>query len=212
MSENLLVLASANKKKVAELQKILKSCNLGIIPQNSFFIEEAEETGLTFVENALIKARFASKKTNLAAISDDSGLIVPALNYEPGLYSSRYHLLQDQNHSSSVIDDKKNLNLVLAKLNALENAWEHPIEAYFVCVLVLLKSPDDPCPYISYGYLHGEIIKNPRGEKGFGYDPIFYLKNYKKTLAEISSAEKNAISHRSIAIKNLIKQLENKAW
>ncbi|MED7787467.1 RdgB/HAM1 family non-canonical purine NTP pyrophosphatase [Francisella sp. 19X1-34] len=189
-----IVLASSNKGKIKEFKKIFAEINIKIIPQTEFNVPDAEETGLSFIENAILKARNCSEHTGLPAIADDSGLEVFSLNGEPGIYSARY--------SGEHGNDKANIIKLLDKLK------DHSCKkARFVCALAYVKHPLDPTPITAVGFLNGEISDISRGAYGFGYDPIFILPELKKTLAEISPEHKNQVSHRSIALKKLIRTL-----
>ena len=179
------ILASNNAKKIAELTPILARFGITIRPQRDYGIDEIAETGLTFVENALIKARHAAKQSGLPAIADDSGLCVPALGGAPGIYSARY---------SGEGDDGNNRKL----LAALENVADR--RAYYVCLIVYLRHADDPLPLIAQGLWHGTIARGPRGNGGFGYDPIFIPACDTRTAAEYTADEKNAVSHRARAL------------
>ena len=179
------ILASNNAKKIAELTPILARFGITIRPQRDYGIDEVAETGLTFVENALIKARHAAKQSGLPAIADDSGLCVPALGGAPGIYSARY---------SGEGDDGNNRKL----LAALENVADR--RAYYVCLIVYLRHADDPLPLIAQGLWHGTIALEARGDGGFGYDPLFVPAGDSRTAAEYSAAEKNSISHRARAL------------
>lgn len=193
MSETIFI-ATGNPGKIAEFQQML--ADKTIVSFADMNLSSPPETGLTFIENALIKARFASEQTKLPALADDSGLVVPALNGEPGIYSSRY-AGEEGNHAANI-----------AKL--LEKMTHIPPEqrqAYFVCILVYLEHPKDPMPLIAIGEMHGQIYHQPKGYGGFGYDPIFYLPDYHCTAAELSAEQKNNISHRGKAIKHLTEQL-----
>lgn len=180
-----ILLASNNGKKIAELSAILASFGLEIKAQRDYGIEDVPETGLTFVENALIKARHAARQSGLPAIADDSGLCVPALGGAPGIYSARY----------SGEGDVGNNRKLLA---ALENAQDR--RAYYVCLIVYLRHADDPLPIIAQGLWHGTIALEARGDGGFGYDPLFVPAGDSRTAAEYSAAEKNSISHRARAL------------
>ena len=180
-----ILLASNNGKKIAELSAILASFGLEIKAQRDYGIEDVPETGLTFVENALIKARHAARQSGLPAIADDSGLCVPALGGAPGIYSARY----------SGEGDAGNNRKLLA---ALENAQDR--RAYYVCLIVYLRHADDPLPIIAQGLWHGTIALEARGDGGFGYDPLFVPAGDSRTAAEYSAAEKNSISHRARAL------------
>ena len=179
------ILASNNSKKIAELAAILARFGIEIKAQRDYGIEEIPETGLTFVENALIKARHAARQSGLPAIADDSGLCVPALGGAPGIYSARY----------SGEGDVGNNRKLLA---ALENVADR--RAYYVCLIVYLRHADDPLPIIAQGLWHGTIALEARGDGGFGYDPLFVPAGDSRTAAEYSAAEKNSISHRARAL------------
>lgn len=185
------ILASNNAKKIAELTPILARFGITIRPQRDYGIDEIAETGLTFVENALIKARHAAKQSGLPAIADDSGLCVPALGGAPGIYSARY---------SGEGDDGNNRKL----LAALENVADR--RAYYVCLIVYLRHADDPLPLIAQGLWHGTIARGPRGNGGFGYDPIFIPACDTRTAAEYTADEKNAFSHRARALAAFAEQ------
>lgn len=180
-----ILLASNNGKKIAELSAILASFGIEIKAQRDYGIEDVPETGLTFVENALIKARHAARQSGLPAIADDSGLCVPALGGAPGIYSARY----------SGEGDAGNNRKLLA---ALENVQDR--RAYYVCLIVYLRHADDPLPIIAQGLWHGTIVLEARGDGGFGYDPLFVPAGDSRTAAEYSAAEKNSISHRARAL------------
>ena len=180
-----ILLASNNGKKIAELSPILASFGIEIKAQRDYGIEDVPETGLTFIENALIKARHAARQSGLPAIADDSGLCVPALGGAPGIYSARY----------SGEGDAGNNRKLLA---ALENAQDR--RAYYVCLIVYLRHADDPLPIIAQGLWHGTIALEARGDGGFGYDPLFVPAGDSRTAAEYSAAEKNSISHRARAL------------
>ena len=185
------ILASNNAKKIAELAPILARFGITIRPQRDYGIDEIAETGLTFVENALIKARHAAKQSGLPAIADDSGLCVPALGGAPGIYSARY---------SGEGDDGNNRKL----LAALENVADR--RAYYVCLIVYLRHADDPLPLIAQGLWHGTIALDARGNGGFGYDPIFIPASDTRTAAEYTADEKNAFSHRAKALAAFAEQ------
>jgi len=179
------ILASNNSKKIAELAAILARFGMEIKAQRDYGIEEIPETGLTFVENALIKARHAARQSGLPAIADDSGLCVPALGGAPGIYSARY----------SGEGDAGNNRKLLA---ALENVADR--RAYYVCLIVYLRHADDPLPLIAQGLWHGTIALDARGDGGFGYDPLFVPAGDSRTAAEYPVDEKNAVSHRARAL------------
>lgn len=190
-----IVLASSNPGKIREIKTILSRCE--IIPQAALNIIDAEETGTTFVENAIIKARNAARSSGLAAIADDSGLEVDALNGEPGVYSARYAGVQS--------DDNANLEKVLSMMADVPDDQR---SARFHCVIAYMRHANDPCPIIAQGSWEGTMLRQSQGENGFGYDPIFFLPEYGCSSAELSGDEKNRISHRSQALEKLVQQLE----
>ncbi len=192
-----IVLATANPGKLRELQAVLAGLDFEIVPQSAFGVPEAEETGLTFIENALLKARNAAFYTGLPALADDSGLAVDALGGVPGIYSARY--------AGAGAGDRANIGKLLAELEGV------PAErrtARFVCVLALLHHPADPTPLICQGSWEGTILTEPRGEGGFGYDPIFFVPGEQRTAAELEPAVKNQISHRGQALVLLRRYLQ----
>ena len=191
-----LVLASGNQKKLDEMRAILEPLALKVVPQSDFQVPEAEETGLTFVENAILKARNAAAHTGLPAIADDSGLEVDALNGAPGIYSARF--------SGADASDAKNNALLIDMLGDLPDV---PRTARYQAVLVLMRHPDDPTPLICQGTWEGEILLAPRGNGGFGYDPHFLIPELGVTAAEMDPAEKNRVSHRGRALKALMDAL-----
>ena len=185
-----IVLASSNQHKADEITAMLpKSFEIKL--QKDLNIESAYETGKAFAENALIKARHASAAADLPAIADDSGLCVHALGGSPGIYSSRY--------AGPNASDQDNLTKLLSNLGSTQNR-----DAFFYCVLVFLEGADKSTPIIAEASWHGEICFNPSGESGFGYDPVFYLPELGVTAAELSTPQKNRISHRGLAL-NLLK-------
>ena len=186
-----IVVASSNQGKLKEIDAYLSTFNIQLIPQSTLNIPDAEETGLTFVENALIKARQATRLSGLPALADDSGIVVPYLNGQPGIYSARYAGI----HS----DFSANIHKLI---HALEHTTPLQRQAYFYCCLVYLTHEHDPCPIIAQGQWHGEVTLTPSGTKGFGYDPVFYLPELNKTAAELILDEKNQFSHRAIALKS----------
>lgn len=189
-----IVLASGNSGKLRELQDTLGSTRLRFIPQNELRVPEAEETGLSFVENAIIKARHASQITSLPALADDSGLEVDALNGEPGIYSARYA-------GENVPDQDRANNDKL--LQALAQVPESSRTARFQCVIVYMRHASDPVPLICQGTWEGRIVESACGENGFGYDPLFFVPTHHCTSAELDPEVKNQLSHRGQAIKNL---------
>ena len=196
------VLASNNKGKLAEFERLFADADLKvtIIPQGELDIEDAIEDGLSFVENAIIKARHASRLSGLPAISDDSGLCVPLLNNAPGIYSARYA----GDHGN---DAKNNAALIGALDSIRQEEPDIVIEGIFVCVLAMVRHADDPLPIISQGLWHGEILAEPQGDGGFGYDPLFWLPSLQTSAAGLSAVDKNDISHRGRAIRALLDQL-----
>lgn len=194
-----VVFASSNAGKIKELNALLKEFDLNIIPQTELNVSDIPETGLTFVENALIKARHACRETGLPAIADDSGLEVLALNGRPGIYSARYagEKASSQDNIHKLLDELKNVST--------ENRT-----ARFHCVLVYLSHAEDPTPLICHGSWQGMILKTPRGEKGFGYDPVFFDPEQDCSAAELPLEIKNKISHRGKALHLLMSQLPEK--
>ena len=192
-----IVLASNNKGKVREFGDMLSSLNMEVIPQATFNIEDADETGLTFVENAIVKARHASAIAGLPAIADDSGLEVDALKGAPGIYSARY--------SGEGATDEKNL---LKLLEALKDVAEEKRTARFQCVLVYMRHAEDPTPLICQGTWEGIISTEAHGENGFGYDPIFYVPTHNCSSAQLSADVKNTLSHRAQALNKLLNTLK----
>ncbi len=191
-----VVLASANPDKLAELRVRLEPTGMHVVAQDAFGVEPPEETGLTFVENALIKARAAGVATGLPALADDSGVVVDALGGAPGVRSARY--------AGDGASDADNLARLL---KALAGAGPPERGAAFVCTLVYLRHPHDPCPIICEGHWRGRILDAPKGGAGFGYDPVFFLDALGRTAAELTRAEKNAVSHRGQALTRLLERL-----
>lgn len=192
-----LVLASSNKGKLKELRHLLKPLTTEVRSQSEFGITAVEETGLTFVENALLKARAAARASQLPALGDDSGLVVDALRGQPGIYSSRFA----GEHAS----DDDNMQLLLDKLDGVPEARR---SARFYCCLVLLRHYRDPAPIIVTGTWHGRILEGRRGRGGFGYDPLFFDPRLGSSAAELSLADKARVSHRGLALQALIQQLQ----
>lgn len=195
MNNTKIVLATGNAGKVKEMADVLSQFGFEVVAQTEFGIESPEETGLTFVENALIKARYASKMTGLPAIADDSGLSVEALGGAPGLYSARF--------AGEYATDADNRQKLLAEMANQTNR-----QAKFVSCIVFLKHETDPTPYIALGECFGEILSEERGENGFGYDSLFLYPEKNLTFAELETKEKKAISHRAIALRSLKQQLK----
>jgi XTP/dITP diphosphohydrolase len=191
-----VILATNNPGKIHEFKELLKHLPLEIIAQSELGIQDAEETGLSFIENALIKARHAAQQSGLPALADDSGLCVAALHNAPGIYSARY--------AGKKATAQDNIQALLTHLTKMPHAERH---AFFYCALVFITHAADPVPLVCTGKWSGEIIDTPKGTAGFGYDPIFYVPDLKKTAAELPLAIKNNISHRGIALKSLLRLL-----
>jgi XTP/dITP diphosphohydrolase len=191
-----LVLATHNPGKVREIQAML-GARFEIVPQSSLNIDEADEPHPTFVENALAKARHASRAARLPALADDSGLCVDALGGEPGVQSAYFAGREGDREQR----DARNNAKLLASLRQERRG-------YYCCVMVLVRHADDPRPLIAEGLWHGEIARTPRGANGFGYDPLFLLPQLGKTAAELDAAEKNRISHRALALERLLELLD----
>ncbi len=190
------VLASNNKGKLREFNDMFSSMSINVLPQAEFNIEEVEETGLTFVENAILKARNAALHSGLPAIADDSGIEVDALKGAPGIYSARYAGV-----GASDADNLKKL------LQALEGVPTEERTARFQCLLIYMRHEKDPTPVICQGTWEGFILETPQGENGFGYDPVFFVPEQNCSSAELSSEVKNSLSHRGKALKLLASQL-----
>lgn len=185
-----IILATSNPGKIKELNYLLNP--IECVAQTTLGISDADETGLSFIENALIKARHASVASGQPALADDSGLVVPALNGEPGIYSARY--------AGTHASDEQNIERLL------ENMAHLPIEkrqAYFYCAIALVKYPTDPTPVITTGIFHGTITTEPAGTNGFGYNPIFFVPEYQATVAQLPDTIRNTISHRAKALNQL---------
>lgn len=195
-----LVLATGNKGKVAELAPLLLPFGFEVIPQTQLQVPDADETGLSFIENAILKARHAAALTGLPALADDSGLAVDALGGAPGIYSARF--------AGEHGNDQANIELLLQKLADVAPAKR---SAQFHCVLALVRHANDPTPLIAHGVWHGHISTQQTGHGGFGYDPVFYLESLGKTAAELSKEQKAAISHRGQALQLLVAQLQQTA-
>jgi XTP/dITP diphosphohydrolase len=187
-----IVLASSNPGKVSEFAQILSTCHLEVVPQDQFQVPNVEETGLTFVENALLKARQASKYTGLPAIADDSGIEVDALHGAPGIYSARF--------AGPKATDADNNALLLDRL---KHVADPDRTARYHCVIVYLRHADDPMPLICQGSWEGRILQTPRGQHGFGYDPLFYVPTHQCSSAELPPEVKNQLSHRAQALRAL---------
>jgi len=197
-----LVLASSNAGKLAEFAQIFAEIqpDWDILPQSHFNLEDAEETGLTFIENAILKARHAAQMTGLPALADDSGLCVDALNGAPGIHSARY--AGEHGNSQANIDKL---------LTALCDVPKPERSARFHCALALLRHPHDPEPVIAQGYWHGHILPAPRGEGGFGYDPVFFDPELGQSAAELAPSVKHRVSHRGRALQALRQRLRHDA-
>lgn len=196
MEENRkILLATSNKGKLKEFNDIFN--NYELISQSTLGIEDAIEDGATFFENALIKARHGSRNSGLFSIADDSGLVVPALNFEPGIYSARY--------AKDGASDLENRNKIIAEL---ENLNLESASAYYVCVLVGVHSSEDPMPIFSLGKIHGRVSVHSSGDGGFGYDKIFYPDELDISMASLEVGVKNKISHRAIAAQLFLKELD----
>ncbi len=193
------VLASNNAGKLKEFSELLAPMSVSIKPQREFGVEDAIEDGLSFIENAIIKARHASKATGLPALADDSGLEVDALQGAPGIYSARYASMDGGEKS-----DTANLEKVLAEMAGNPNRT-----ARFHCVLAFVRHALDPTPIIIQGVWEGTLLDAPRGENGFGYDPIFWVEQHQCSSAELSKEQKNALSHRGQAVRAFVSKMEN---
>jgi XTP/dITP diphosphohydrolase len=193
-----LVLASGNPGKLREFGQLLAPFDFEVLPQSAFDVPEADEPHITFVENAIAKARHAARLTGLPALADDSGLCVSALGGAPGVFSARYAQLSPDEPKS----DARNNEKLLADLAGVKDR-----RAHYVAVLVLMRHADDPQPVVTEGEWHGEIIDTPRGAGGFGYDPYFLVPGTGMTAAELPHEEKNRFSHRGKALAQLIERL-----
>ncbi len=192
-----IVLASGNPGKVREINQLLAKLDLHVAPQSDYGVAEAEETGLTFIENAILKARNAAAHTGLPALADDSGLEVDALNGAPGIYSARY--------AGAGAGDRANLEKLL---EALLEVPEAERTARFQCLMVYMRHSEDPVPLICQGTWEGRILFEPRGEGGFGYDPVFFVPTHNCSSAELEPQVKNALSHRGQALRQLLAALK----
>lgn len=198
---NKIVLATGNKGKVAELSAMLAPFACQVVPQSEFQLTDADETGLTFIENAIIKARHAALATGLPAIADDSGLAVDILQGAPGIYSARY--------AGEAATDRLNIEKLLTTLAGIP--VEHR-QAQFHCVLVFMRYADDPTPIISHGRWAGLIHHQTTGDSGFGYDPVFFVPQLNCTVAQLNKTEKQQLSHRGQALRQLVNQLQQHGY
>jgi len=191
-----IVLASRNKGKLAELQSLLEGLPAELESQAQHDVPSAEETGTTFIENAILKARSVAAATGLAALADDSGLVVPALGGAPGIYSARYAGKHGDDHAN-------NQKLIASLKNVADR------KAYFYCAIAMMRHATDPAPLIATARWDGEIVDDALGENGFGYDPHFFIPTMAQTSAQLSPREKNLLSHRGQAMSRLVEQLRN---
>ncbi|MDE2599847.1 MAG: RdgB/HAM1 family non-canonical purine NTP pyrophosphatase [Rhodocyclaceae bacterium] len=192
-----LVLASNNAGKLREFGQMLASLGFEVVPQSAFNVPEAEEPYATFIENALAKARHCARHTGLPSLADDSGLCVHALDGAPGVRSARY--------AGEPKSDARNNAYLIEQMQGQKNR-----RAHFVAVLVFVRHADDPQPLIAEGEWHGEILDAPRGADGFGYDPLFFVPALNATAAELGHEQKNALSHRGVALQQLIAKLHDR--
>ncbi|WP_455376395.1 RdgB/HAM1 family non-canonical purine NTP pyrophosphatase [Kaarinaea lacus] len=192
------VLASSNQGKLREINHLLADLSIEGVPQTEFDVPDIEETGLTFVENAILKARNAAQHTGLPALADDSGIEVDYLRGEPGIYSARY-----AGKGASDLDNLKKL------LDALKDVPDEERSARFQCVMVFMRHEKDPTPLICQGTWEGRILYEPRGENGFGYDPVFYVPTHNCSSAELEPTLKNQLSHRGQALQKLLNALSH---
>lgn len=195
-----IVLATGNQGKVREMADILSEFGFDVVAQSEFNVSEVAETGTTFIENAIIKARHAAKETGLPAIADDSGLEVDYLNGAPGIYSARY--------SGEGATDKQNIEKLLDAMQGVETEKR---TARFHCVLVLMRHENDPTPLVCHGKWEGQILTEEHGENGFGYDPVFFVPGDNCASAELDPSRKKQLSHRGKALASLFKALKEQA-
>ena len=192
------VVASSNQGKLREINHLLADLSIEGVPQTEFDVTDAEETGLTFVENAILKARNAAQYTGLPALADDSGIEVDFLRGEPGIHSARY--------AGKGASDQDNLNKLL---DALKDVPDEKRTARFQCLMVFMRHEKDPTPIICQGTWEGRILHEPRGENGFGYDPVFYVPTHECSSAELEPTLKNQLSHRGQALQKLLSALSH---
>jgi len=193
-----IVLATSNKAKLRELEGLLAPWQVSVLPQSFFTPESVEETGLTFVENAILKARHAAAKSGLPAVADDSGIEVDALHGRPGIYSARY--------AGPGASDEDNLQRLLFEM---QDVPEGRRTARYRCALVCMRFESDPAPVVCQASWEGTILRSPRGSGGFGYDPVFRVAGLELTAAELPADEKNRLSHRGKALRMLVQELES---
>lgn len=191
-----IILASSNVGKINELVTLLQPLNIEVIPQTQFDIADADETGMTYIENAIIKARHAAQLSGLPSLADDSGLSVAALNGRPGIRSARY-----------AGDNANSADNISKLLTDMRDVPDDQRQATFHCVLAFLTSADDPAPIICHGRWHGTILRERHGAGGFGYDPVFHVASENKSAAELDAGVKNQLSHRGIALRSFINLL-----
>ena len=197
-----LVLASSNPGKIREFEQLLAPLGIEIVPQSRLGIPDAEEPHDTFIENALAKARHAARRSKLAALADDSGICVRALAGEPGVHSARY-ASDGPPASGREEQDRRNNDQLIQLLRDKEDR-----RAHYYCIVVLMRHGDDPEPLIAEGTWQGEIVAEPRGRNGFGYDPHFWVTELARTAAELEPGEKNLVSHRGKALRRLVARLK----
>lgn len=193
------MLASSNQGKLREIQQVLAHLDMQLAPQSEFNIDDADETGFSFVENAIIKARHAASISGLPALADDSGLEVDALAGRPGIYSARF--------AGEKATDRDNIQQLLTDMAGIDSPLR---TARFRCVLVYMRHAEDPSPIIAEGSWEGFILEEQRGQNGFGYDPVFYIPEHQRTAAELEPSVKNQHSHRARALQQLVSRLSPK--
>ncbi|EGH00055.1 Nucleoside 5-triphosphatase RdgB (dHAPTP2C dITP2C XTP-specific) [gamma proteobacterium IMCC2047] len=193
-----IVLASSNQGKLREIQQVLAHLDMQLVPQSEFNVSDADETGLSFVENAIIKARHAARTSGLPALADDSGLEVDALQGKPGIYSARF--------AGEKATDGDNIQKLLSELEGVDSPQR---SARFRCVLVYMRHADDPSPIIAEGSWEGFILDEQRGQNGFGYDPVFYIPEHQRAAAELEPEVKNQHSHRARALAQLVERMRH---
>ena len=197
-NKNKIVFASGNAGKVREIAQLLDGLDINVLPQSEFDVPEIEETGLTFLENSILKARNAAQHTGLPSIADDSGIAVDVLQGHPGIYSARFAGLG--------ASDEDNL---LKLIDMIKPFPEEQRSARFICSMVYLRHKDDPVPVIAQGVWEGQLVTEPKGENGFGYDPVFYVESQQCTSAELPPEIKNKLSHRGQALMQLLDKLND---